>query len=177
VNTSAATPQSTFVTVLAWLVIVLNGFGTLISLMQNVMINFLMPAMIANSPNAAAQAFPLLAARAAFFAFLCFTAFMTYVGYALMKRRNWARRTVIVVCALGVVWTLLCIVMFAFGFGLGRFPVVPPGAPQGFDSGFKAMLVMTSITSLALCVVLSWIIKRLHAPSIRAEFSQLSVVP
>jgi len=177
VNSPAAAPQSTFVTVLAWLAIALNGFGTLIALMQNVMINFVMPAMIANSPKAAAETFPLSAVRVLFLAFLCIVAFMTYVGYALLKRRNWARRTVIVMCALGVAWTLLCILMFAFGFGFGHFPTTPSGAPQGMDSAFKAMLVMTSIVSLAMCVLFVWIIKRLRSPSIKAEFGQANVVP
>jgi len=176
VNAPEAAPQSTYVTVLAWLTILLNGFGTLIAVMQNVMINFLMPSMIANAPKAPAEAFPLAAVRVMFFGLLCFAGFMTYVGYALLKRRNWARRTVIVVCALGVVWTLLCIIMFAFGIGLGRFPPTPPaGAPPGMDSAFKLMLVMTSIFSLAMALVLGWIIKRLRSSAVRAEFGRVDV--
>jgi hypothetical protein len=178
VNTPAVAPQSTFVTVLAWLTIVLGGFATLVGLMQNVMINFLMPTMFANAPTAAADAFPLFAARAFFLGFLCFVAFMTYAGYALLKRRKWARRTFIVVCALGVVWGILCVLMFAFGFGLWHFPPpMPPGAPPDMDSAFKAMLVMTSILSLGMCVLLAWIVKRLRSPAVRAEFGQSDVVP
>jgi hypothetical protein len=178
VNTAAAASQSTFVTVLAWLTIVLSGFATLVGLMQNVMLNFVMPGVIANAPNASANAFPLVAARAFLLAFLCFVAFMTYVGYALLKRRNWARRTLIVLCALGIAWAIFCILMFAFGFGLWRFPTaMPPGAPPGMDSAFKAMLVMTSVLSLGMCVLFGWIIKRLRSASVRAEFNDANAVP
>ena len=174
VSTPSAAPQSTFVTVLAWLTIVDSGFVTVVSLEQNVAIPFLMPATITNSPYRGA----FLAAQAFFFGFFCFVAFMTYAGYALLKRRNWARRLFIGVCGLGIAWGILCIVMFAFGFGVGRFPTPGAlGAPRGMDSGFKAMEVMTSILCLGLCVLFGWVIRRLQSPSVRAEFGQADVVP
>jgi uncharacterized protein (DUF486 family) len=172
VNTTPAAPQSTFVTVLAWLAICLNGFGVAIALMQNVMVNFLMPTMIANSPQGAAAAFPLSVFRVLALLFLAILAFMTYAGYGLLKRRNWARRTFVVVCALGIAWSALCMLMFALGFGLGRFPPSGPAAPPpNMKAVFTTVMVMTSVLTIGMCILFGWIIKRLRSATVRAEFS------
>jgi uncharacterized protein (DUF486 family) len=172
VNVPAAAPQSTFVTVLAWLAICFNGLGAAIALMQNVMVNLLMPSMLANSPQAASAAFPLTVFRVFAILFLGFAAFMTYAGYALLRRRNWARQTFIVVCAVGIAWSALCLLMFALGFGFGRLPTTGPAAPPPeMKAMFTTMLVMTSMITVGMSVLFGWIIKRLRSPSVREEFS------
>jgi len=178
VNTTAAAPQSTFVTVLAWLAICLNGMGVATALMQNVMVNFLMPTMMANSPQAAAGAFPLTVFRVFALLFLAFVAFMTYASYALLRRRNWARRTFIVICALGIAWSALCIGMFAAGFGFSRFPSSgPAAAPPDMRAAFTAMMVMMSVLAVGMSVLFGWIIKRLRSPAVKSEFTSADVVP
>lgn len=177
-NAPTAAPQSTFVTVLAWIVLVLNGFAALIGVMQNVMVNFIMPTMMANTPNDHGAAFSLTIFRVVTFCFLVFVIFMMYCAYALLKRRNWARVTFIVACSLGIAWSVLCILMFVFGFGFGRmFTSGAPAPPPDMAAAFSAMLVMTSIMGVAMAVLFAWIIKRLRSPEIRAEFGRGHVVP
>ena len=177
-NVPAAAPQSTFVTVLAWIVLVFNGFAVLIALMQNVMVNFLMPTMMANTPNAQDATFGLTIFRIFAFCFLLFAGFMTYCAYALLKRRNWARVTLIVLCSLGIAWSAVCILMSALGFGLGHMPTSGPQAPPAdMRAAFGAMLVMTSVMAVAMSVLFAWIITRLRSPQIRAEFGRGDVVP
>lgn len=99
-------PQSTFVTVLAWMIIIFSAFAALVGVMQNIMVNFLMPAVIASSPVARGETIPFALFRVFAFLLLVFAAFMAYCGYALLKRRNWARRVLIVVCGAGIAWGL-----------------------------------------------------------------------
>ena len=174
-NVPQATPQSTFVTVLAWIAIWLSGLCVLIGLMQNVMVNFFMPTLFA-APNAPPNgAFPFACFRVFVAAFLACAIFMTFASFGLLRRRNWARLTFIVVCALGIAWSVLSILMFAFGFGLGRFPAFSaPTVPSQMDAMFKAMFAMVVVFTLGECVLLAWIISRLHSPVIRAEFKSRS---
>jgi uncharacterized protein (DUF486 family) len=177
-NVPASAPQSTFVTVLAWVVIILSGFAAVIGVVQNVLINFLEPTMMTNGPNAQAAAFPLAVFRALAFCLLIFVIFMTYCAYALLRRRNWARITFMVIGGLAIAWFLLCILIFALRLGPARFAATGPTAALADMRGaFNTMLVMTSIVTLGLSVLFGWIIKRLRSPQIRAEFVQRDVVP
>lgn len=171
-NVSAAASQSPFITGLAWVAIAFNGLGAFIALMQNIMINLVMPTMLAGSNASPGAALPLAIFRVFAAVFLGVTIFMTYAGYGLLMRRNWARRTFIVVCALSVAWTVLCILMFALGFGLGHVPTSGPGTvPPEMRSMFNLMFGMSSIFALGMCVLFIWIIRRLRSPAIKAEFN------
>ena len=177
-NASSAAPQSTFVSVLAWIVLILNGFGVLMAAMQNIMVNLLMPTMMTKTPNAQAAAFGLTAFRIFAICFLILAIFMTYCAYALLKRRNWARVAFIVICSFGIAWSVLGMLMFALGFGFGRMPTSGPQAlPPDMKAAFTAILVVTSIMGVGMAVLLGWIIKRLRSPQIRAEFGRGDVVP
>ena len=140
-------------TVIAWLAICFNGLGVAIALIHN---------LRGNPPIMLARVISLLS--------LAFMAFMTYVGYGLLKRRNWARLIFIVVCALGIAWSALCILILGFGFHFGRS--LPP------DMRFLAILMVTkSILAVGMSVLFGWIIKRLCSPSVRSEFNSTEVVP
>lgn len=171
-------PQSTFVSVLAWMIIILNGFAVLVGLMQNVMVNFFFPSMFVNSPSARSEAFSFTLLRVFAFGFLVSVAFMTYCGYALLKRRNWARRVLIVACGLGCAWGIVSVLLLALGIiGPGRLPNSGPTAvPPDMRHMFAAMFVMTSMITVGMCVLLGWIIRRLRSPDVRAEFGLRHVV-
>lgn len=178
-NVPNEAPQSTFVTVLAWMIVILSAFAALVGVMQNVMVNFLMPTMIANSPVAGGETFPATVFRVFAFLFLVFAAFMAYCGYALLKRRNWARRVLIVVCGMGIAWGVVSILLFALGVGPGGFPASGQTAvPPDMRHVFTAMIVMSSIITVGMCVLFGWLIKRLRSPAIREEFGmRRSVTP
>jgi hypothetical protein len=179
-NVPASPSQSTFVTVLAWVLIVFNGFGVFVVLMQNVMINFMLPSMLAthNPTDQFLETFPITFARVVGIVFLGLAVFITYAAYALLKRRNWARRTFIVLFALGILWNILGAVAFGLGFGFSDFPTPGQGTlpPEILRAMFTGTIVVFAIYAVGTSVLFSWLIKRLRSPSVKAEFSNASVV-
>lgn len=178
-NVPASAPQSTFVTTLAWTLITFNGFGVFWALMQNVIVIFVFPSMIAtDTPTGQAlQALPMTFFRVAGVLFLGFAVFMTYAAYALLKRRNWARRTFIVVFAVSIVCNILSAVVFGLGFGLAEFPAWDQAAvPPEFRALFTWIVAVLAILSVGMSVLFAWLIKRLRSPSVKAEFSDAAVV-
>jgi hypothetical protein len=176
-NDHAPTGQSTFVTVLAWVLIVLGGFSLFGALMQNVMINFVFPTML-SMQEPAGQPFPaftMIIFRVVGLVFLCVSAFATYAAYALLKRRNWARQTFIVLFALGIAWNILGVLGFGIGFSLARFPTSGQEAvPFEMQAMFKGMVAMLAVSAVAMSVLFGWLITRLRSASIKVEFTEPS---
>jgi hypothetical protein len=170
---SAPTPQSTFVTVLAWLFIILSGFGVFGSLVQNVMINVMMPTIVKTqaSHGQPVPAFPIGIFRVFGVLSFAFACFVLYTAIALLKRRNWARRTFVVLLGCGIIFN----VVWALVFGVGaRFTHAPPSqvnsAPPEFQSMFVGMVVVFGVFALAMSVLYAWLIRRLCSAPIKAEF-------
>lgn len=176
---SAFVPQSTFVTVLAWIFVVFGGFGVFGALMQNVMINVMMPTFIKSQATAAqpVPAFPVGIFRVMGIFFLVLTSFVTYAAYALLKRRNWARRTFVVLFALGIVFNVVWAVGFGLGAGFSNFPTSGEhAAPPGMHTMLTVMATMFAVFALAVSILFGWLIKRLRSTSVKAEFSDGAVV-
>src|SRR5262245_38004070 len=105
--TDTAASRSTFVTVLAWLCIVMFSFGTVICILQNVMLYFMFPEMppVPEDPQMpAAFRWMFDNFRLMFFAMLLFVAFMLVASISLLKRQDWARIAFIVALGLSIVW-------------------------------------------------------------------------
>ena len=101
---------------------------------------------------------------------------MAYAAYAFLLRRNWARRTFILVFALSIAWCVLGFLAFALGFGLARFPTSGAGAvPADMRAMLNVMAVMSGLFALGICVLFGWLIKRLRSSSVRAEFIKPNV--
>lgn len=178
-----ATPQrSSFVTALAWIFIVLAGFATLISALQNVMITVMLP--VADMQAAAAQAkddermpwfvaFMMQNVRLVFFAFfvLCVATLTAAIG--LLRRKNWARILFIGLMGFGVLWNIGGVI-FSFVF-FSSMPQIPETAPQGFGDQFelmsKVMIGFNIVLAVGLTVLFAWICKRLISSDVRREFS------
>ncbi len=164
--------QSTFVTVLAWVFIVLFGFGTFMSIAQNVMLSF-MPVM--QVPDDAG--FMLKNFRLFFLLPLIVSALFLASSIGLLKRREWARKTIIGLLSLGVLYSAgsLLFIWF-FGFGAPLSP--PPGASaaaqqsmQEMNSFFLGMKITVTLFALAFSAVMIWIVKKLVQPETCEEFS------
>jgi uncharacterized protein (DUF486 family) len=156
-NAAATAPQSSFVTGLAWTLIVFNALGVLVLLLQNVAINVAGPALL----DGAAPAGTLALSRSVGIAFLAIAVFLTYAAYALLKRRNWARVTYVVALAIAIVSHVLS--AFALGIGLD---VATSQAPPGMENVMKTIVLL-----LGMCVVFVWLIRRLRSPEVKAEFT------
>jgi hypothetical protein len=177
-NDHASTGQSTIGTVLAWELRVLSGFSLFGALMQNVMINFVFPTMLATMPEQSGQTFPpftMIIFRVFALVLLSVAVFSTYAAYALLKRRNWARRTFIVLFALGIAWNVLGVLAFGIGFSLATLPTSGTDAvPFDMQAMLKGMVAVLAVFTVAMSVLFGWLIKRLHSPSIKAEFTEPS---
>jgi hypothetical protein len=172
--------RSTFVTVLAWLVILMAGFTTFIGLVQNIMISTMMPMdqMPLPSGQAAEQIpgfmrFMLANVRWFFLAFLIVSAVALASAIGLLRRKEWARLVFIALLALGIAWNVAGI--FIQHSVLGSTAVVPPNAPPEFREQFERtasmMLIVSVVFALAFSALFGWLIKRLSSAPIRAEFS------
>lgn len=179
----AAIPESQrsqFVTVIAWIFIVLGGFTTLISLLQNILVNTVIPleqmqAQMATSPTPIP---PMVGAlmehiRLFFFAFLVLASTTLVSAVGLLRRRNWARRIFIAILALGILWNIAG--LFLQQTMMSEMQAFqPPGAPADIQQQMRGMMAATQVFSaifaLGFSLLFGWIIKRLTSPGIVAEF-------
>ena len=175
-------PRSQFVTALAWVFIVLSGFGTFISIVQNLMLQVMlrntdlraaMSQMPADAPGGALPAWAAQHFEWLFLAVLIVPASMLVVSIGLLRRREWARRAFIALMGLTILWQLLGVVLQFFFTGL--FQPSMDGMPADFAGSFRAMLIGIQVFSLVMaagfCVLFGWIIRRLMSAPIRAEFA------
>src|SRR5690349_14229914 len=114
-STASAAPRSGFVTAVAVVFMVLAGFGTVIALLQNIMIALVFPAEEMRAamleaekarpmPSIARFIFGNFRLFFALFLLVCAATFISSIG--LVMRKNWARLAFIALMVLGVVWNL-----------------------------------------------------------------------
>ena len=174
---NAIAPRSSFVTVTAMVFIVLSLGMLCVSLLQNLMLNLLVPqeafdAMPASPGMPAFFAFFAAHVRGFIFAFLLLSATMLAASIGLLKRKAWARIAFIALMAFGIAWN------FA-GLWLQHLmiqamaAVAPP--PEGGAPDFGSMMLVMRLFSVAIVVLTSavygWIAYKLTRPHIAAEFS------
>jgi hypothetical protein len=177
----AGSYRSSFVSALAWVFIVLAGFATFISLLQNVMISLMLPGAEVKSALQRAHGdpnFPWVASaifehfRAVFFAFFVVCAATLTAAIGLLRRLNWARNLFIILMVLGIVWNIGSIFLtFVF---FSAMPAIPTNAPPGFADQFeimsRVMIGFNVVLAVLFSILFGWIVKRLVSPGIRAEF-------
>lgn len=164
--------NSTFVTVVAWIFIVLSGYAVAISLLQNAMVHLMftqhpMPPVDQDMPTFASFMFNnvQLIVLALFLAFLM----VLIASIGLLLRKNWARVMFIVFLSLGILWSLGAIVLQALFFS--SMPEMPRGPQaEGFDTMQTIMQWFMVIFGIGMAALFGWIIKRLTSESIKREF-------
>lgn len=180
--TDTAQPKpSDFVTAVAWIFVALSGFATLIALLQNLMINLAFP--VAEMHAAVVQGgkgppmpwlFKFMAqnVRLIFFSFLALSALTFASSIGLLKRRNWARLTLIGIMGFGIASNLggLAVQLSLFS----SWPI-PDDAPAEFQDHFdffvRGIMVISVLFAVGMSVLLGWIIKRHVSRDIRREFA------
>ena len=173
-------PRSTFVTVLAWLGIIMFGFGTLIGVAQNLMVGsiFQDPQFGEGVQDSLANApFPRHAAWV--FTHFRLLVFLTSVcvvlglvaSVGLLQRRNWARLTVITLLCLAIAWNLFSLVLQQHFFAAMPLPMGDAGGvAESALRLFRIMRVFMIVLTVGISILLGWIVARLVSTSIRAEF-------
>lgn len=179
-----ATPRSTFVTVVGWLFVAFSGFGTLIGVLQNLMLHLFFPlAQMRQDLPADAGLPPMFQFLAAHFAWffalaLANNAAMLVASIGLLRRRNWARLLFIGLLVLGIASSVAGVaVQQAFMSEMMAMPGMhdlPAEAHADMQAQMQGMLIFMRVFGIGLTVamaaVLGWIAWKLCTPQIVAEF-------
>lgn len=188
----AAPTRSTFVTVVAWIFLMLSGFGLVISLLQNLMIHLLFPPgafdALAQGPlppgMPAGVGWILANMKWMFALFLLPTAAIFAASIGLLKRREWGRKLFIAMMVFSIVASLASLVFQGFMMvGMNEhFAQLAQHAQDGQavpDPGLflVGMGVFMLLYALGIGAVQVWIIKRLVSPAIVAEFRAAPAQP
>lgn len=174
-------PRSSFISVLAWIFIVIASFVTLISLFQNIILNTLFPLDEMRSSMAemkSKQQVPFLAQfmfehiRVIVALFFVLSALTLSCAIGLLKRKNWARIIFIGILAVGIVWNVAGFIFSLFLFSsASSLPANMPSAGQDdFETMKYIMIGFNGVFAAGFSVLFGWIIKRLLSKQIRYEF-------
>jgi hypothetical protein len=171
-ESAAVRGNSTFVTVLAWILIVFAGFGTFMGVAQIIMVQFMPSMPVRSDAGFIEQNFRLL-----FLVPLVVSIMVLVASIGLLKRREWARKTIIGVMSIGVLYSAGSLVaMWLFGFG------TPPAPPPGTSAEMRQTMlemnsfavgvrITTTIFALAVAALMTWVVYRLVQPETCEEFA------
>lgn len=178
--------RSSFVTVVAWVFIVLSGFATFVGALQNLMIRS-MPFdqfdTILRDSTAASQIpgparFMFSHFQLFFLATFLLSLLMFVSSLGLLRRRNWARLVFIGLLVLGIVYMIGGVFIqqsfmssfdASFGAAAQQDSVFRANTDQ-FRSMFTAMRAFMFVFSIGIAGVFGWILVKLSSAKIRAEF-------
>jgi len=151
--------RSVLPSVLGWIAIVCGLLGVLSGLTYaSLFIDVPLPT--ATGTDAALQQAAVDTFSTAGVAYAVVSAAYAYVGFALWRRRNWARVTTIVLLALGIfgniVWALISL-LFSQLFA-------------DFGAMISGVLTFSAIVCVAFAAFFVWCIVRLRSPAVVAEF-------
>jgi hypothetical protein len=182
---SAEKSRSTFVTVVAWIFIVISGFALLMSVMQNVMFflvfpqDSVFPQDFADSVSGdewaelpAVHRFMMTHLGLWFFGFFLVCAFTLLVSVGLLRRKNWARRGFIGLMGLGVAWNLLSLVLM---YQTLQSESWSTASDPDFQLVQNIMFLFTVAFAFAMSGLFAWLAIRLRSPLVRADFVPLPI--
>ncbi len=159
INLPAAAERSTLVSVLGWLAIIFGALGVLSAIGQAAFFNSLSDLPIEGVDPALKEATTQSLTVMALVS-VALSGFLAYAGYALWKRRNWARRTFVVLLALGV---MANVIWFLFSMFFGS-------VFSQLGAGFSVVFVVLGIFAVGVVALFVWLIKRLRSPAVKSEF-------
>lgn len=168
----AETRQSTFVTVVAWIFIVLAGLMTLVCVLQNIMVFTVFPADKMTPPP---EEMPVLVrfilshVRVLFLLALIASCATLVSAIGLLRRRNWARIVFIVLMGLGIAYQVFGVV-WVISFMSGGIPGMEGRLPPAERFMVGLITLFSLAMALGIAVLFGWLIKKLVSPDIRAEF-------
>ncbi len=170
------TKRSSFINIFAWISIIFSGFGILVGIMQNVMMQTVMKDANFEQLTKDENIPPLMKTMFENFDILVMgTLLITIVVFvasiALLKRKNWARLFFIVLLILGVVWTVVSGVMqFSFMDSMIAGQNMPQDVPPDFQSMQNTMKIVSGVMMVAIVGLHLYLIKRLRSDEIKDEF-------
>ena len=171
--------RSTFVTVTAWVFIVVSGLASLVSLLQNIVISVMLPAdkmqqALSQSHGAdevpAIVQFMLHNIQLLLVGFLLLALLSLTASIGLLRRKNWARIIFIALMGLGILWNIGGVVFNAVFFS-SMVPVEAREMDEGFEIVRAIMLGFSVLMALVFSALFGWIMAKLLSKKIRDEFA------
>jgi hypothetical protein len=171
--------RSLFVSVTAWVFILLGAAISALALIRGASTASLLPNLalsIGGKPLHGLSG--LLAAHMVWVAGVTFALSVATLAAAigLLLRLEWARRAFIVVVVLAIVtnlgglWLQQELLQGLIDHTLSRAPL--PLEAAGLFGGFATAARAAAVTlSVATCLLLAWVIQRLNTPSVKQEFA------
>lgn len=178
-NIEVTPERSTFINVLSWIFIVIGGFSTFISILQNIMVQTIFrKEEISQAMQQAEQTenIPVFAQ----FMFNHFDLFFLLVlilsstslisAIALLKRKNWARILFIVLMSLGIGWNVIGLILQFTMFS--SMPEMTGGdIPPEFQNMMQIMKFASVIMVVGISALFGFVIKKLCSQQIKEEFA------
>jgi hypothetical protein len=181
--------RSTFVTVVAWIFIGLTGFASLISLLQNMMLQMIfVPLMEQHHANFSQGMPPGMPVQVGwmfdhliwFFRLIVLVLLSVLTAsIGLLLRKEWARKLFIGLMGLGILYQMIG-VFFQWWFAstmFDHFPMPPNPKPDAqqmmqFMQSFMVVIrVFSAMMAIGMAFLFGWIIKKLTSAPIRREFT------
>ncbi len=176
--TPAQTPRSTFVSALAWSVIVPAVFMIVAALLQVLIASVVQPADLTLALGADAERIPpmfrfmfahLQAIAWGFFLFSVAT-LASAIGLLMRKPWGWWSMIALLVLSIGLNFASLMLESSTLSSMQTLAADLPPELQAGVAQIGTAVSVLTKLLVVAFSVLFAWFIYRLTRPAIRAEF-------
>jgi len=155
--------KSVFIPVLAWILIILGSLY-LLGFLVGILVLILLPPFTGMEEELGQL--PAIASVVGIVQVLLWAGF-TFVSFSLLKRRNWARLTLIGLFGLCFVLTLLWVLLLFFNGQPAHVHQVDPQFQENMKAISQVIAVIFGGVFMALYL---WLIKRLCSEPIRAEF-------
>jgi hypothetical protein len=161
----------TFVTALGWVLICFTGLAVLSTLLQT----FVFTVMFA-MPDARPQAGSGVGSHGsdAFRMFLGlllgFSVLTLASAVAFLKRKNWARRTFVMLFGVAILFNVVALALLVMGAGSTMATTFGVGSRGGSDGMARLILIPTGVAAVGCSLLLGWLIRRLSSAAVRAEF-------
>jgi hypothetical protein len=161
--------RSIFVTVTAWMFIVLAVMASASVLVPNTAVGSMWPASV-GLPGLFSAYLPWIIVTGVLLSLLTLAS-----AIGLLLRLDWARRVFIGLIAVALVANLLGLwlqqeVLQSVAASTLSGTAIPPQAAGVLGGFVTAARVMAVVVTLGACSLLAWIISRLMSPSVRQEF-------
>lgn len=180
VDVNVSRERSTFVSVVAWIFIVLSGFGVFISILQNILFGFMLSQegfkdameqpQQQGMPEIAQFMFENFQLFLIIMLLLITLLFASSIG--LLLRKNWARHIFIGYMFFSAVYMVAGTFLY---FGMMNDMMQDFGGqnapPDSFMDLFNAMRYTMMVFNIAMGLVFGWIGWKLMRPAIREEFA------
>jgi hypothetical protein len=173
-NPNLPVQKSTFISVFAWIMIFFNGFGVLISLLQNVMMIYFYQfdefKKIFSSTDSLPEGVPTflfsnIRIIIPVIGVLLVFAFVSSIG--LLNRKEWARKAYLFLLGFGILYFITgTIYNFVFTRSVFKAMEMPPE----LSSISALFLVIGILFSLGFFFLLGWLYYRLSRQDLKEEF-------